>query len=48
MDTVAMAALLATWTASSEGVSIALEALAVLRIIGNGQSTGDLLVLPLI
>ncbi len=48
MDTVAMAALLATWTASSEGVSIALEALAVLRIIGNGQSPGDLLVLPLI
>jgi len=47
MDTVAMAALLATWTASSEGVSIALEALAVLRIIGDGQRPGDLLVLPL-
>lgn len=42
-----MAALLATWAASSEGVSIALEALAVLRIIAEGQGQGDLLAFPL-
>lgn len=43
-----MAALLATWAASSEGVSIALEALAVLRVISDGRGPDDMLVLPFI
>ncbi|MEZ4504722.1 MAG: LuxR C-terminal-related transcriptional regulator [Thermomicrobiales bacterium] len=43
-----MAALLATWAATSEGVSIALEALAVLRMIGDGRVPVDVLMLPMI
>jgi DNA-binding CsgD family transcriptional regulator len=48
MDTVALALLLATWAATSEGVSIALEALAVLRILSDGRGADDLLAIPLI